>query len=167
MNPSPYNEHARWNPLLSKAEITLNLGGAIRIFKLNGMTDKIMMLWRTVKTFGIPLLQQYVWRTFLVNGILIGRLKNNELVIEKPDTSTMNSSEIGWYINGYVLSARKDGKRIEVCLDYKFIGEGKVGLVYKDFETMGTVKGCLVTGVVENKIIVPPPDQGFMEAEET
>ena len=161
MNPSYYNSSARWNRDLMRAELTKTMSEALHIFQTHGNTDLALSMWRLVWTFGTPLLQQFVWRTLLINGILIGLSKSNKIMIEKRKISKLQAPMIGWFIGSNILRVTHKKEESDAYVDYELNDDGTVDLYVLDVNTDRIVPKCSVMGVRTGRYIIPNGESGF------
>lgn len=165
MNPSDYNKFGNWNNALARSDIDFEVASAIRIFTIRGEDEPALALWRTVRSFGTPVLQQYVWRLLLTNGIFIVRAKDGTLRVERPDATHLTSQETAWFVGANVLRAKKDGEEFDVYLDYDFI-HGILCFKERNAKDDKVVEGCAIVGVVPDSVTTPSKTTGFYIPEE-
>jgi len=154
MNHSPYNNRATQHDDLTFKEVEPRITAALQIVAINGVTTGIERAWRLVRSYGDERLQRHVWCLLLANGILIGRLKNDTLKIERVPTHKMQRELVAWFVTGNVLNARNEGEQLEVYIHYELDGDGVI-LVARTVLTQDLVPDCMITGVVPNKFVGP------------
>ena len=160
MNPSNYNKYGNWSTTLTKPELDFEITTAIKIFTIHGNDEPALKLWRKVRSYGTPVLQQYIWRLLLTNGIFIVRAKDGSVKVDRPNVTDLIPQEVAWYVGANILTAKKDKKNIDIFLDCNF-KNNKLILEKHSVKNGKVIKGCLITGVVPDVTIEPHDKVGF------
>lgn len=159
MEPSNYDHDAPWNSILTKDELQKLTAEAVVLLKIHGHRDTAMELWRIVRSFGTPVLQQFIWRSLLINGVFIGR-EENTLVIETPDNTSIDRLGAGWFVGANVLTTEQNGFTVAVYVDYEI--DDQVTLIYRRATDGLIIDPCPITGIRTDEHITPDMDTGFV-----
>lgn len=163
MGPSHYDANAPWNNILSKVEMSHGIANALAIHTIDGSTDKIREIWTIARTYGKAILQQFVWRSFLVNGLFIGRREDESITIEKCNVRSIDRVSAGQFIAGCVLLVSRGGKNRRAYVNYDCTEAGSVSLVIVDLESGNILPGTpTITGIMADESIGPVKEIGFI-----